>query len=135
VLGAQIRCDKGSHAQNINLPESHGTTVRGRPMLHEGDNKHPENIPCFGVCTGADNDSEETVAYVAQSGRGNVTGRPCLPLTTEPWNRSAQGLYLWSERALTTDSYLVCTRRDHPVRHERAGGGRARPHPRAAQGD
>jgi murein DD-endopeptidase MepM/ murein hydrolase activator NlpD len=108
VLGAKIRCEKGSHVQNINLPESHGTLFKDRPMLDEYDNKYPENIPCFGTCSSEGNRSDETVSYYAQRTYGTVTGKPCVPHIIAPWNNASSDFFLHSNRALTTDSYLTC---------------------------
>jgi murein DD-endopeptidase MepM/ murein hydrolase activator NlpD len=108
VLGAKVMCNKGSHIQSINLPTGHGTKVNGRPILDEYDNKYPENIPCFGTCSSSGNNSDETVSYYAQSVPGTVTGKPCVPHIIAPWNDTAQDVFLWDNRVLTTDSYLVC---------------------------
>jgi hypothetical protein len=84
-------------------------------VLFQGDLNEESNekeqvypIPCFGACSSAGNRSQATVTYLAQSGGGTVTGRPCEPFILAPWLHAKDDVTIWGQKALTTDSVLVC---------------------------
>jgi hypothetical protein len=109
VRGARLRCECGTHERRLNLPESHGSYVCGRPMMNEDDHS-PENVAFFGICTNPQNPSGETIYLIGENGE-TLTGKPCLPVLPEPWLLTKSSTLVDGKPALTTDSFLVCSYR------------------------
>ncbi|MNZ52539.1 hypothetical protein D3C78_703850 [compost metagenome] len=106
VRGAHMACECGTHRRRINLPQSHGAYVNGKPMLHEEDNK-PDNIPYFGICFSEMNQSGETIYLISEDGQ-KISGKPCMPRFMDKWLLAQETAQVDGKAALTTESFLVC---------------------------
>lgn len=105
VLGAKMKCDKGSNIRKINLPISHGSYVKGKPILNKKDCK-PENISYFGVCSECAEAEEITV--IDENGALKV-GKKCTPVIVVEWARTKEDTIVEGQAALTTESVIFCT--------------------------
>lgn len=97
VRGAQMICDKGSEAERINLPTSHGVYAKGNPIMNEGDNVVGSNIGNFGVCRGScpSNGSDERT-------------KKCQIMILNKWLNTKGDTLIEGAPALTTASILIC---------------------------
>lgn len=114
VRGALLKCDQGSHARKLNLPQSHGIYIYENAQIRESDCKVDENISYFGVCfSKAPPAGAETVTLVkyGEAGKGGatVTGCKCCPEIIGKWRDCLEQLSIsQTDRSVTTDSYLIC---------------------------
>lgn len=106
VRGAKMRCDHGSHARKINLPISHGTYYKDKPLMNEGDCA-AQNISYFGVCKSPKNPSTEIIYLVGEDGK-TVEGKPCLPVIPDKWTPVKEDTQVEGLPALTQQSCLIC---------------------------
>ncbi|WP_297425759.1 DUF4280 domain-containing protein [Clostridium sp.] len=106
VRGAKMVCDKGTHRRKINLPYSHGSYIKGKPMMYKKDRVIGENISYFGICTG-DCPSSENIYLVGENGQ-TVSGKKCAVTILDDWMDVKEDALIRGEPALTTDSVLVC---------------------------
>ncbi|KAF6578557.1 DUF4280 domain-containing protein [Paenibacillus sp. EKM212P] len=106
VRGACMRCTCGTHPRKINLPNSHGAFVNGKPMMNEGDYS-PENVPHFGICNSPEQPSAETIYLIAEDG-STISGKPCLPMLTDKWKNTKEPTKVEGQPALTTSSFQTC---------------------------
>lgn len=109
VRGAMIGCSMGSHPRRLNLPQSHGVYLLGKPMIEKGDCKPEKNVTYFGVCNSqsppADAVEVKLAGFVPEGETvsvPDVQGMKCTPAIIGEWN-NVHGM------AVTTDSYLVCS--------------------------
>ncbi|WP_068777094.1 DUF4280 domain-containing protein [Paenibacillus sp. FJAT-26967] len=107
VRGACIKCSFGSHKRHINLPNSHGSYVNGKPMLNE-DDFSPGNISHFGVCSSPFNPSRGNVCFIGEDGTTLHTGKPCLPSILWKWTYPKETTKVDGKPALTTKSEIYC---------------------------
>ncbi|GIO31563.1 MULTISPECIES: DUF4280 domain-containing protein [Paenibacillus] len=108
VRGADIFCDCGSHSRKLNLPESHGSYVNGKPMMNELDCVPEVNISKFGICNHPSNESGETIYLISMDGQ-QIQGKPCLPkLLGTSWSKTKTKVKVDGQSALTTESELYC---------------------------
>ncbi|WHX48244.1 DUF4280 domain-containing protein [Paenibacillus woosongensis] len=110
VRGANIFCDCGSHLRKLNLPNSHGAYVNGKPMMNESDSIPEVNISNFGICSSPENQSGETVYLISMDGQ-EIQGKPCLLalLAGSKWEKTKEQAKVEGKSALTTESELHCS--------------------------
>ncbi|ANY65229.1 hypothetical protein BBD42_01095 [Paenibacillus sp. BIHB 4019] len=106
VRGATMRCTCGTHSRRINLPESHGSYVNGKPMMNEDDNTS-ENVPYFGICFSPKMAAGEIVYLISEQGE-NIGGPPCMPEIFNKWVLPKENAKVDNKPALTTQSFLTC---------------------------
>lgn len=104
VRGAKMKCDKGSNQRKINLPVSHGSYVKDKPILNKKDSK-PDNISYFGVCQEC---TEEEITVIDENG-ALKTGKKCTPIISGEWVTTKDNNLVEGQAALTTDSIIFCT--------------------------
>ena len=107
VRGAKMSCSKGSNERKINLPVSHGSYAKGKPILNKKDSK-PENISYFGVCTGGACMDDEEITVIDKNGC-TKTGKKCKPITLLDWVKTKDDTLIEGEPALTTESVIFCS--------------------------
>ena len=108
VRGAKMKCDMGSNQRKINLPVSHGSYVKGNPILNETDSKPVENISYFGVCNkGGDFSKEDEIVVINQDGAVQ-TGKKCTLEIVGKWKNTKGDTIVEGQPALTTDSIIMC---------------------------
>ncbi|OXM85376.1 DUF4280 domain-containing protein [Paenibacillus rigui] len=107
VRGAKMQCDCGSHKRRINLPESHGSYVNGKPMMNEDDKQFTVNVPHFGICKSPSNQTGDTIYLISEEG-ATISGPPCRPMLLEKWMKTKASAKVEGKPALTTESLLVC---------------------------
>lgn len=107
VMGAKMRCNKGTHARQINLPVSHGSYVTGKPMMNEDDNVVDKNISYFGICKECQ--EGEDIYLIGEDGKQLPPGKKCLVQISGKWSKAKEDTLVEGKAALTTDSWLVCS--------------------------
>ncbi|SFE54856.1 protein of unknown function [Paenibacillus algorifonticola] len=107
VRGATMACTCGTHKRRINLPESHGSYVNGKPMMNEDDNGS-ENVPYFGICISPKMAAGQIVYLIDEEGN-NIGGPPCMPDFMGKWLLPKENAKVDNKPALTTDSFLKCS--------------------------
>lgn len=105
VRGAKMECDKGSNQRKINLPVSHGSYVKGKPILNKKDCK-ADNISYFGVCQECQEGEEITV--IDKNG-ALKTGKKCTPVIVVDWVKTKDDTIIEGQPALTNESVIFCT--------------------------
>ena len=107
VRGAKMKCDKGSNLRKINLPVSHGSNVKGNPILNETDSKPVENISYFGVCENIDRLPEQIDITVIDKNGQLKPGKKCmLQIEGQLWENTKDDTRIEGKPALTTDSII-----------------------------
>lgn len=119
VRGAKMRCDKGSHTRKINLPVSHGSYVKEKPVMNEGDRVVDENISYFGICKEC-SDGEEVYLIDEKSG-GTIIGKKCKPQILTDWSDSKEDTLVEGRPALTTKSWITCAAHNGIIKFESDG--------------
>lgn len=84
--GAKMSCSKGSKLVRINLPESHGTYINGKPIMIKTDRVVGANIGNFGTC-------------------GEV---PCAVAILGDWINCKEDTIVKDQPVLTNQSVLIC---------------------------
>lgn len=107
VMGAKMVCSKGSNERKINLPKSHGSYVKNKPMLNKTDHTE-KNVKYFGVCTGGACMDNEEVTVVDDNGCIK-TGKKCKPELGLDWVKVKEDTLVEGEPALTTESVIFCS--------------------------
>lgn len=107
VRGAKMACDCGSHSRKINLPQSHGSYVNGKPVMNKSDNKFGENISYFGICNNPNNPNTQTIYLITEKGE-NISGKPCCPNILKEWIKTKDDTIVEGKPALITKSELIC---------------------------
>lgn len=118
VRGAKMRCDKGSHPRKINLPTSHGSYVNGKPMMNKGDNVVEKNVSYFGICSECQ--EGEDIYLIGEDG-GTITGKKCLVQIADEWSDAKEETLVEGKAALTTDSWLACSKYGGKITFETNG--------------
>ncbi|OOM07382.1 DUF4280 domain-containing protein [Clostridium saccharobutylicum] len=118
VRGAKMRCNKGSHARKINLPVSHGSYVKGKPMMNQGDNVVDKNISYFGICSECQEGDD--IYLIAEDG-STINGKKCLVEIFGEWSDVKEDTLVEGKGALTTDSWLVCSKYQGKIKFETNG--------------
>ena len=108
VRGAKMQCDKGSNLRKINLPVSHGSYVKGNPILNKTDSKPIENIPYFGVCKNEDRLPEKINITVINKDGAIQPGKKCMLQILGEWQNAKGDTIVEVQSALTTDSIIFC---------------------------
>lgn len=109
VLGAKMSCSKGSNERKINLPISHGSYVKDKPILNKSDCTD-KNIKYFGVCKGGCFKEEHTITVIGKDGKV-TTGPKCEPLLeASEWLKTKDDTLVEGKPALTTESVIYCSR-------------------------
>ena len=90
VRGAVMRCSKGSSPICINLPASHGSYAKGKPIMIKTDNAVGANIGSFGVC--------------------KCTMIPCCPAFLGDWMFCKEDTLIKGIPALLKTSMLICAK-------------------------
>ncbi|WXR60893.1 DUF4280 domain-containing protein [Peptostreptococcaceae bacterium AGR-M142] len=113
VRGARMICSCGSHKRRINLPISHGSYVKEKPIMFKNDyvseypSKEKYNIPYFGICSNSKNKNKEVITLAHEKTREPIDGIKCTPKFLMPWEKCKKDMFL-GEMALTTSSILYC---------------------------
>lgn len=94
VRGAGIRCTCGSQTGKLDMPSSHGSYIRDKAMMNQGDCKAglDKNIPPFGSCSSPAKGMDKT----------------CMPMLATEWLNVKEDTLVDGKPALTTDSMIVC---------------------------
>lgn len=108
VRGAKMRCDKGSNLRKVNLPVSHGSYVKGSPILNMKDSKPVDNIPYFGVCKNEDRLPEKIDITVINKDGALQIGKKCMLQILGEWQNAQGDNIVEGQPALTTDSKIFC---------------------------
>jgi hypothetical protein len=119
VRGAKMRCEKGTHARKINLPVSHGSYVKGKPMMNQGDNVVNKNISYFGICHECQ--EGEDIYLIGEDGNQLPPGKKCLVQIAGEWSDTKVDTLVEGKAALTTDSWLVCSKYQGKIKFETNG--------------
>jgi len=88
VRGGLMHCSLGTHDRKINLPVSHGSYVKGDPVMNKKDTATGANIPFFGICI--------------------KTGEICLPSVTGDWQNPKEDTLVEGQPAITEESIACC---------------------------
>lgn len=88
VMGAKMECSKGTCQIGINLPASHGSYAKGKPIMIKTDRGVGTNIGSFGLCE----------------------GEPCCPVLLEDWMLCKEDTLINGIPALINTSVLICAR-------------------------
>ncbi|GAA0078127.1 hypothetical protein UT300005_25050 [Clostridium sp. CTA-5] len=109
VRGAKMECSKGSNKRKINLPTSHGSYVKNKPILNKKD-ATDKNISYFGVCKETGAFTTKTEITVIDDDGNLKTGIKCEPIIVSDWLKTKGDNIVGGEEALTTDSIIFCCR-------------------------
>lgn len=107
VMGAMLKCDKGTAPCSLVVAPSNRTTGEGPPAATIMDFAPITNIPSFTMCQGT-NSANPAVAAATAAASGTPTPAPCVPVTTSPWSPGASGTTIGGMKALTKDSTCKC---------------------------
>ncbi len=107
VRGAKMKCDKGSNVRKINLPVSHGSYVKGKPILIETDSTL-DNISYFGVCQNVDRLPEQVEIDVINEKGELQHGKKCIPSFGAKWENAKGDTIIEGKAALTNESKIFC---------------------------
>ncbi|MBW9154817.1 DUF4280 domain-containing protein [Clostridium estertheticum] len=107
VRGAKMRCDKGTHARKINLPESHGAYATEKPMMNKSDNVVNKNISYFGICRECK--EGEDIYLIGEDGVQLPPGKKCLVKISGDWMKVKEDTLVDGKPALTAESVLICS--------------------------
>jgi hypothetical protein len=107
VMGAKMRCEKGSHPRKINLPVSHGSYINGKPMMNKGDNVVDQNISYFGICK--DCQEGEDIYLIGEDGNQLPPGKKCMVQVSGEWSDPKDDTLVEGKPALLKKSWLVCS--------------------------
>lgn len=88
VRGGVMHCSLGTSDRKINLPVSHGSYVKGDPIMNKKDTATDANIPFFGLCT--------------------KTGEICVPSVTGDWQNPKEDTLVEGQAAITKESTACC---------------------------
>lgn len=103
VLGAIMQCSKGSNFRKINLPVSHGSYIKGVPILNAGDNT-TKNISYFGVCQCSK--CSDKIDVIDHEGNLRVGEKKCQVEPAE-WQDTKEDNLIDGKPALTIKSNMV----------------------------
>jgi len=122
VRGALLFCSHGCIPGFLDLQRDHGVyTKKELPMVHEDDNKVGSNIHegCFGLCSAEGCPSDiKIIRQQVPDEAGNLVemvseGTACTPVIMQSWKEPHETVFFddggAKKRALTTDSFLMCT--------------------------
>ncbi|WP_051775635.1 DUF4280 domain-containing protein [Paenibacillus tyrfis] len=119
VRGTPIRCSCGSAPDVLNLPSSHGVTVKEQPLLNITDCTVGKNIISFGSCNNPNNPGAKeeitttswffftSTTEIDKAANGML---PCQPVF-EPgtrWMQDKEDVLVGGEPVLTEKATLVC---------------------------
>jgi len=90
VRGAVMRCSQGTTPICINLPASHGSYAKGKPIMIKTDRMVGANIGSFGVC--------------------KCTMTPCSPAILSDWMIVKEDTLINGIPALLKTSMLICAK-------------------------
>lgn len=88
VRGAELTCSEGSLPSSLNLPQSHGVYIKGRPVMNVADCVVEKNIGLFGFC--------------------KKTDEVCQPELCGRWSHGKTDLSIDDEPALLDRAALTC---------------------------
>lgn len=127
VRGARIYCDMGTHIRRLDMPASHGSYIKDKPMMHEKDCKIglDQNIPPFGACYSESNEGPNIEIAVAnpedllpaevmEDGAWippemPLKGKLCTPVLPDQWWDTHEETLVDGEHALTVASFITCS--------------------------
>ena len=115
VAGATFYCTKGSHFRRLDLPLSHGVSIRGISATNEDDCVVGRNIPTYGVCLSESNGNDlvQTSHTDGLLPFENVSlpiiGKRCTPVVGK-WIDAKEDMLVGGKPALTVQCTLVCSR-------------------------
>ena len=107
VMGAMLKCDKGTAPSSLAVIPSAATTGDGPPAATIMDFAPMVNIPPFAMCQGT-NSANPAVAAATAAASGTPTPAPCIPVTTSPWSPGSSTTTIGGNKALTADSTCKC---------------------------
>ena len=123
VRGATMYCSCGTHTRKIDMPVSHGSFIRDKPMMNKTDCKVglDQNIPPFGACwsetkEGIDIRIEDTTdLFPFTDEAGNpievplpIEGKLCEPELAKEWLDAQEKTLVDGEPALTVKCTITC---------------------------
>lgn len=119
VRGAKMRCSNGTHPRQINLPTSHGSYVKGKPVMNKGDNVVDKNISYFGICKKCT--QGEDIYLLDEKGVQLPPGKKCLVQIIDEWQNVKDDTLVEGKPALINDSYLICSLYEGKITFETDG--------------
>jgi hypothetical protein len=123
VRGASIFCVYGTHLRKLDMPATHGSFIRGIPMMNENDCVVglAANIPTFGACNSPENQNpviiiaDPTGVLPIPDENGNAVmppmpleGRLCAPILTGKWCDAKDDTLVDGAPALTVNCTIAC---------------------------
>ncbi len=107
VMGATLKCDKGTAPGSLVVLPVNRTTGEGPPAATVMDFAPVVNISSFAMCQGT-NSANPAVAAATAAASGTPTPAPCIPVTTSPWSPGASATTIGGMKALTKDCTCKC---------------------------
>ena len=124
VRGAKIYCSCGTHMRRLDMSVSHGSYIRDKAMMNEGDCKVgiDQNIPPFGACLsptkdGIDikiEDANDLVPIMDENGNPvepqlPIEGKLCEPMLGNKWLDAQEKTLVDGKSAITVNSTITCS--------------------------
>lgn len=135
VRGAKMICSCGSHKRKINLPISHGSYIKDKPMMTKLDyttelkvndamdavnnkknlekiiqdkaiDKFNTNIPYFGLCSAMSKEISLEIKVIKEETGESIIGQKCYPTFKEPWKNYKEDM-LAQDLLLLNEEFLT----------------------------
>lgn len=124
VRGATMYCTCGTHMRKLDMPVSHGSYIRDKAMMNNGDCKVglDQNIPPFGACwsenkDGIDikiEDTKDLFPFTDEEGNPieipmPIEGKLCEPKLAGEWAEAQENTLVDGKPALTVKCTITCS--------------------------
>ncbi len=105
VAGAILSCSCGTQPTRLELPLSHGVSIKGKAQANVEDYVSGRNIVSFGNCSSVQNPAVQSSTMVDSYG---VKKSPCVPVLTMPWIGGKEDVQIEGRSALLSGCRHQC---------------------------